>query len=101
MMAMLREFVEVHKQQMPDPHWYLMAIGVDLDHHRKGHGSALVNRGIERADADNHPIYLETELGGNVDFYRALGFEVFNEVVIETIDMPFALLIRHPPSKPA
>ena len=32
--------------------------------------------------------------GGNVDFYRTLGFEVLREIVIEAIDLPFTLLVH-------
>lgn len=94
MTAMLREFEATHKKQMPDPHWYLMALGVDPAHHRNGHGSALVQHGIRRAAEDNHPIYLETESGGNVDFYKTLGFDVLDEIVIKAIDLPFTLLVH-------
>lgn len=96
MMATFREFDESHKQQMPDPHWYLMALGVDPAHQHKGHGSALVHWGIERADRDRSPIYLETETGANATFYEQLGFEVLNEITIEAIDLLFSLMIRQP-----
>lgn len=95
-MAMLRQFEETHKQQMPDPHWYLMAIGVDPVHHRSGFGSALVRCGTQRADDDGLPIYLETETGTNVAFYESLGFEVLGEIVIEAYSLPFSLLIYRP-----
>lgn len=96
MMARLRAFDERHKKQMPDPHWYLMALGVDPAHQHKGHGTRLVRRGIQRADKDNRPIYLETETGANASFYEKLGFDVLNEITIEAIDMLFSLMIREP-----
>ena len=98
MMATLREFDESHKQQMPDPHWYLMALGVDPTHQGEGHGSALVRWGIQRADNNNRPVYLETETGANASFYERLGFDVLDEITIEAIDLPFSLMIRRPKS---
>jgi ribosomal protein S18 acetylase RimI-like enzyme len=50
MMATLRQFDKSHKQQMPDPHRYLMALGVDAAHQRGGYESALVLNGIKRAN---------------------------------------------------
>lgn len=94
MTAMLREFEATHKHNMPDPHWYLMALGVDPAHHRNRHGSVLVEHGIRRAEEGSYPIYLETESGGNVDFYRTLGFEVLKEIVIKAIDLRFTLLVH-------
>jgi ribosomal protein S18 acetylase RimI-like enzyme len=96
MMATLRQFDESHKQQMPEPHWYLMALGVDPAHQHAGHGSALVRWGIRRADADDRPVYLETEAGANASFYERLGFEVLDEITIEAIDLLFSLMIRRP-----
>jgi ribosomal protein S18 acetylase RimI-like enzyme len=96
MMATLREFDETHKQQMPIPHWYLMALGVDPSHQHGGHGSGLVRRGIRRADNQTLPIYLETETGANASFYERLGFEVLDEITIEAIDLLFSLMIRWP-----
>lgn len=96
MTATHRQFEASHKQRMPHPHWYLMALGVDPEHQHKGHGSALVRRGMERASKDNKLIYLETETGANAGFYEKLGFDTLDEITIEAIDMPFSLMIRYP-----
>ena len=101
LMAMLRQFDQSHRETMPDPHWYLMALGVDPQHQRRGHGRALVRAGIERATSDDMPIYLETETDANVTFYENLGFEVLDEVTIEAIDLPFSLMVRRPEADPA
>jgi ribosomal protein S18 acetylase RimI-like enzyme len=100
-MATLREFDESHKQQMPIPHWYLMALGVDPAHQHRGHGSGLVRRGIRRSDCDTLPIYLETETGANASFYERLGFEMLDEIMIEAIDVLFSLMIRWPKPMPS
>ncbi len=61
LMSMLRQFDETHRKQMPDAHWYLMALSVEPAHQRMGHGSALVRHGIQRSNDDGRPVYLETE----------------------------------------
>ena len=92
----MRQFDKKRKQLMPEPHWYLMAIGVDPDHQGNGHGSALVRAGMRRADRDRKKIYLETETEQNLSFYQRLGFEVTDEMTIADIGIPFSLMVRHP-----
>lgn len=101
MIAVLRQLGERKKALMPDPHWYLVAIGVDPGRQDEGLGSSLVQSGIGRADHDNTPIYLETETVENVAFYRHLGFEVIEEVIAAGLDVPVWLMIRRPRSTPA
>ena len=94
--ATMRQFDDIHHEQMPDPHWYLLALGVDPESQRSGYGTALVSKGIERANRDNRPIYVETETEANASFYERLGFETLDEITIEAIGMPFSLMIRRP-----
>ncbi len=96
MTRVLKQFDQKKKQLMPEPHWYLMAIGVDPDHQGEGHGSTLVRAGIEKADRDGKMIYLETETEQNVGFYQNLGFEVLDEMTLTDLDIPFSLMIRRP-----
>jgi ribosomal protein S18 acetylase RimI-like enzyme len=98
MMAVLGQLEDRKKALMPEPHWYLSAIGVHPEHQGEGLGSALVRSGIRRADRDNTPIYLETETGGNVDFYRHLGFEVIEQVTAAGLGLPVWLMLRRPPT---
>jgi len=96
LMGMLRQFDRTHKQHMPNPHWYLMALGVDPAHQQHGFGSLLVSHGTQRADNEDMPIYVETESGANVAFYEKLGFEVHHEITINAYGLPFSLMIREP-----
>ncbi|HVL88656.1 MAG TPA: GNAT family N-acetyltransferase [Actinomycetota bacterium] len=77
--AFLEQVGPVHAQLMPDPHWYLMILGVDPPHQGKGIGGAMMQSVLARADADRLPCYLETAQERNVGFYRRFGFEVVNE----------------------
>jgi ribosomal protein S18 acetylase RimI-like enzyme len=99
MMAVLRQFEQRKKALMPDPHWYLSAIGVDPDRQREGLGSTLVQSGIRRADHDNTAVYLETETEGNVGFYRHLGFELIEQVTATGLGLPVWLMIKRPHAK--
>ena len=66
----------IHKKYVPEPHWYLMVVGVDPELQGRGLGSALVSEGLKRADESNSPCYLETSEERNVAFYERHGFVV-------------------------
>ncbi len=98
MMTVLRQLGERKKALMPDPHWYLAAIGVDPERQGEGLGSTLVRSGIRRADHENTSVYLETETEGNVGFYQNLGFEVIEQITAAGLDLCVWLMMRRPPS---
>ena len=82
MMAVLRQFDQRRREVMPEPHWYVMAIGVDPERQGRGHGAALMQQGMQRADLDGRPIYLEADSDNVAGFYERLGFEVIDEMTI-------------------
>jgi len=59
--------------------WYLHYAGVSPEHQGKGWGGAAIRSGIERANAEGKPVWLETATESNVGLYRSLGFEVRSE----------------------
>lgn len=67
---------EIHRRRAPEPHWYLTILGVDPELQGQGRGGALLNEGIERADRDAFPCYLETSKERNLRFYERHGFRV-------------------------
>jgi ribosomal protein S18 acetylase RimI-like enzyme len=71
-----------HHLAVPEPHWYLLILGVDPARQRSGAGGALVRHGTARADADGVPSYLETMNEANLPFYRRAGFRVVQEVEV-------------------
>lgn len=94
MMRVLRQFDRRRVELMPEPHWYLMAIGTDPGRQGQGSGSALVRAGMRRADRDRLPIYLETETEINVGFYERQGFDVIDEMTV--VGLPYSLMARRP-----
>lgn len=65
-----------HKRFVPEPHWYLLLVGVDPEIQGRGLGSALIKDGLARADEANCPCYLDTSQERNLEFYQRHGFEV-------------------------
>ncbi len=66
----------IHKQIVPEKHWYLWAVGVDPAYQGRGIGGMLLAQGLERASADGVPCYLETHNPKNLAFYKKFGFEI-------------------------
>jgi GNAT superfamily N-acetyltransferase len=65
-----------HLRTVAGPHWYLHGIGVEPDRQREGIGTTLLRLGLERADRDHLPCYLETARESTLPFYARFGFRV-------------------------
>jgi len=63
-----------------EPHWYLQTLAVAPSAQRRGAGTALLEPGLARADADGLPAFLETNRESNVPYYRRFGFELTEEI---------------------
>lgn len=87
---------KLHKQYVPEPHWYLMIVGVDPDLQGRGLGSALIAEGLAPADDQQRVAYLETSDPRNVPFYRRFGFEVLESVPLGK-DAPPGWAMRRDP----
>lgn len=80
--AFMEQVSPIHERLMPEPHWYLMILGVDPPHQGQRVGSALIQSMLARADAEEARCYLETAKSRNVPFYRKHGFDVVEEIDI-------------------
>ena len=80
--AFMERVSPIHERLMPEPHWYLMILGVDPPHQGQRVGSALIGSTLARADAEERRCYLETAKERNVPFYQKHGFEVLEETDI-------------------
>jgi ribosomal protein S18 acetylase RimI-like enzyme len=78
-LAVLDYMDELHKRQVPEPHWYLWLVGVEPDAQGRGIGSRLIQPVLTRADKEGLPCYLETQTESNVAFYQKRGFEVMTD----------------------
>jgi ribosomal protein S18 acetylase RimI-like enzyme len=66
----------IHKRYMPEPHWYLLIVGVDPELQGRGIGSALLQEGLAQVDQAGALCYTETSVQRNVAFYERHGFRV-------------------------
>lgn len=73
---------KIHKSRAPEPHWYLMVVGVDPDLQGQGAGAALVRDGLSLADRESRPCYLETSEPRNLAFYGRFGFVAVEEATL-------------------
>lgn len=72
----LRYTLAMEKAHLHDEHWYLVLLAVDPVAWRQGIGEALLRPGLDRADADGLPCYLETQKHANLAYYQRFGFEL-------------------------
>jgi GNAT superfamily N-acetyltransferase len=57
-----------------EPFWYLDHLAVEAAHRGSGLGAALIRHGLDFADRDGVPAFLETGRPGNVAYYERRGF---------------------------
>ena len=95
---MTRNLGPLHKELVPEPHWYLMLLGTDPARQGMGLGTALVRDGLDRADGAGMRAYLETETEADVRFYEHLGFEVQRELDTPLPGCRMWLMARPSPS---
>ncbi|WP_446470927.1 GNAT family N-acetyltransferase [Xenorhabdus stockiae] len=70
----------VMAKKRPDfPCWFLGVVAVDPDFQGKGLSRAVIEPGLERAEREGFPVFLETSNEKNVRIYERLGFEVTAE----------------------
>jgi ribosomal protein S18 acetylase RimI-like enzyme len=63
-------------RRVPEPHWYLLLLGVDDGCRGQGLGGRLLQPVLDRANREELACYLETEKEKNVRFYARHGFGV-------------------------
>lgn len=85
-----------HQRDMPDPHWYLLILGVDPSHQGWGIGGRLMEPVLARADVARLPCYLETTKAANVPFYQRHGFTVVVTADLPDGGLPFWTMRRSP-----
>ena len=69
----------IEKHLPKEPCWYLHYAGCAPEFQGKGFGGAAIRAGLDRADYDGLPAYLETADEHNLALYRNFGFAVVHE----------------------
>jgi ribosomal protein S18 acetylase RimI-like enzyme len=91
----MRVFEEMERFHPQGPLWYLPLIGVDPTAQGHGHGSALLEYALPRADEDGLPAYLESSNPRNIPLYQRHGFEILGTIQIGT-SPPLVPMLRQP-----
>ncbi|TDQ61146.1 acetyltransferase (GNAT) family protein [Actinomycetospora succinea] len=84
------------KALVPDPHWFLLALGVDPVWQRRGVGTTLLAETLADADRRGLPAYLETTDEGNIAYYARSGFAVVRDAVPDNAGPRTWLMLREP-----
>ena len=91
----LPSMIAVDRVHPPEPHWYLLTIGVEPAMQGRGVAATLIGARISEADATRVPIYLETFNPANPTYYRRLGFTDRQTVEIRRLPR-FWTMLREP-----
>ena len=83
----------VHRALPTTPFWYLGVLGTHPDQAGRRWGHALMEAGLNRAQAEGLPAILETSNPGNVGVYTRAGWEVLSEVDATPLHV---WIMRHP-----
>ncbi len=86
----------VEKKHPHDPHYYLLALGVEPDLQGRGLGTKLMAPILERCDRERVPAYLESSRDRNVPLYERNGFKVTEEMVVPNGGPKIWLMWRDP-----
>jgi ribosomal protein S18 acetylase RimI-like enzyme len=71
-----RSTAAIARAHPPEPHWYLLQLGVDPPAQGRGLGRALLRPVLERCDRERAGAYLETARESNLGFYARDGFAI-------------------------
>jgi ribosomal protein S18 acetylase RimI-like enzyme len=78
-MRFLQWMEEQRQQSVASRHWYLLNLAVRPELQGQGLGSILLRSGLDRAQLQGVPCFLETTNPRNVPFYEKHGFRMIHE----------------------
>lgn len=87
---------KVHERNAHDPHWYLSQLGVEPGLQGKGFGQMALKPTLKRMDQDGLDVYLETHNPRALPFYKELGFQLCEEVILPGGGPPMWAMLRKP-----
>jgi ribosomal protein S18 acetylase RimI-like enzyme len=86
----------LERKHPSEPHYYLLALGVEPDLQGRGLGTKLMAPVLERCDREQVPAYLESSKERNVPLYERNGFKVTEEFVVPNGGPKIWLMWRDP-----
>ncbi|MGE5596632.1 MAG: GNAT family N-acetyltransferase [Hyphomicrobiales bacterium] len=86
----------VEKKHPKQPHYYLLALGVEPELQGRSIGTQLMRPVLERCDHEGIPAYLESSKERNVPLYERNGFRVTEEIVLPKGGPKLWLMWRDP-----
>ncbi|MBA4180091.1 MAG: GNAT family N-acetyltransferase [Anaerolinea sp.] len=86
----------IEKKHPHEPHYYLLALGVEPALQGRSLGSQLMAPILARCDAEGVPAYLESSKEINVPLYERNGFRVTKELVVPSGGPKIWLMWRKP-----
>jgi ribosomal protein S18 acetylase RimI-like enzyme len=87
-----------HRQDLPEPHWYLLLLAISPAHQGQGIGSSLLAPILTQADQEQISCYVEVFTEAAVNFYRKHGFEMVRTVLLSK-QGPTAWSMRRKPQQ--
>ncbi|NHJ83940.1 MAG: GNAT family N-acetyltransferase [Asgard group archaeon] len=91
--------VNLRKECISEPYWYLEPIGIDPAFQGKGYASLLIRAMLERIDSEQLLAVLETQTPKNVEIYKRYGFDIIKETIIPDTTIAHWLMTRKPQNK--
>ncbi|KAK3400104.1 hypothetical protein B0T20DRAFT_176685 [Sordaria brevicollis] len=78
--------------------WYLVYLGTKPSSQGRGYAGKLLRDVIQRADAENKPMYLESSSLANNSYYQKFGFEIKKDIFLRRGRNPvrLSIMVREP-----
>lgn len=91
-------FLTAAEKQHPGErdHWYLLGLATRRDRQGQGLGGQLLRFGLERADAQRMPAYLESSNPRNISLYERNGFRITKRLDLPAGAPPVTAMWRDP-----
>lgn len=87
----------VSRQRPDEPHLYLFMVGVSQFVRGTGLGSRLIEQGLDEAQKNGWPVYLETSQPDRVGYYQKKGFRLVSSFT-PVKGAPTLWTMRRPPT---